>query len=313
MGFWSGFEGLTGHKPGAFKGFSLKDIIDKDLWERRERKFPSPRYAEEGLDAPTTAWYKGMGRPEMMGPRVGAAGVTPVDPAAILRESPRVDKTFPPFAEQHAEIMRNRYPGGQATVSAARPWANIQAQKLRDPRLYQSAAHADRDVGMGAGRFLQLGDPRNIRSGPDLPPASGFRSPATGMLPAVGRDRPFPIARRADIASQAEQDRLRAINSGNPAALRAAGITPAMGDINREPRWIDKTTTVKESAAVDVPNTTTTVYKEKVQPASIMNMGSRALSKVVNPVGNYIDLWGDTLNKLRQKRYEDAMRARRGY
>jgi len=133
------------------------------------------------------------------------------------------------------------------------------------------------------------------------------------MLPAVGRDRPFPIARRADIASQAEQDRLRAINSGNPAALRAAGITPAMGDINREPRWIDKTTTVKESAAVDVPNTTTTVYKEKVQPASIMNMGSRALSKVVNPVGNYIDLWGDTLNKLRQKRYEDAMRARRGY
>ena len=74
MGFWSGFEGLTGHRPGAFKGFSLKDIIDKDKWERINRKFPSPRYAEEGLPAPQTAWYKGMGRPEMMGPRVGAAG-----------------------------------------------------------------------------------------------------------------------------------------------------------------------------------------------------------------------------------------------
>ena len=37
MGFWSGFEELTGHRPGAFKGFSLKDILDKDMWERRER------------------------------------------------------------------------------------------------------------------------------------------------------------------------------------------------------------------------------------------------------------------------------------
>ena len=33
-----------------------------------------------------------------------------------------------------------------------------------------SAAFADRDVGMGAGR-IQLGDPRNVRAGPDLPPA----------------------------------------------------------------------------------------------------------------------------------------------
>ena len=71
MGFWSGFEGLTGHQPGAFKGFSFKDILDEDMWKRIDRKFPSPRYAEEGLPTPKTAWYKGMGRPEMMGPRVG--------------------------------------------------------------------------------------------------------------------------------------------------------------------------------------------------------------------------------------------------
>ena len=70
----------------------------------------------------------------MMVPRVGAAGVPPVDPAAIVRESPRVDKTFPPFAEQHAEIMRNRYPRiSQDTLRAARPWPNIQAQMLPDP------------------------------------------------------------------------------------------------------------------------------------------------------------------------------------
>jgi len=150
MGFWSGFEGLTGHRPGAFKGFSLKDILDKDMWERRERLNQGRRFEETG-DPETTNWYRGRGRPEMMGPEVGAAGVpsgvTPVDPAAIARrraggfagprlaqESPRVDKTFPPYAEQHAAIMRNRYPGGPATVSAARPWANIQAQMLSDPR-----------------------------------------------------------------------------------------------------------------------------------------------------------------------------------
>ena len=144
MGFWSGFEGLTGHRPGAFKGFSLKDIIDKDLWERRERKFPSPRYAEEGLDAPTTAWYRGRGRPEMMGPRVGAAGVpsgvTPVNPAAIARRRAG-GYAGPPVMEQVTSrnrldrtMPRTQNVPGVAHTSAARPWANIQAQMLRDPR-----------------------------------------------------------------------------------------------------------------------------------------------------------------------------------
>ena len=107
MGFWSGFEGLTGHQPGAFKGFSLKDIIDKDLWERRERKFPSPRYAEEGLDAPTTAWYKGMGRPEMMGPRVGAADVSS---GAQPRMGVGRDRPFPitPRQQPRMAIGRDR-------------------------------------------------------------------------------------------------------------------------------------------------------------------------------------------------------------
>ena len=142
MGFWSGFEGLTGHQPGAFKGFSLKDIIDKDLWERRERKFPSPRYAEEGLDAPTTAWYKGMGRPEMMGPRVGGAGV-PVNPAAV-----------PPT------YQGPQTPGVARTTAA--PWANIQSQMLRDPR---QGPHAN--------------DFTTLQGGS---PTSAFVSPAIGML-----------------------------------------------------------------------------------------------------------------------------------
>jgi len=149
MGFWSGFEGLTGHQPGAFKGFSLKDIIDDDLWKRHERLGgrQSRQFEETGV-VPTTAWYKGMGRPEMMGPRVGAAGVTPVDPAAIARRRAG-GYAGPPVMEQ--VTSRNRLdrtmPHTQnvpavAHVSAARPWANIQAQMLGDPR---QGAHGQAD------------------------------------------------------------------------------------------------------------------------------------------------------------------------
>ena len=67
MSFWTGLEALSGHRPVAFTGFSMKDLFNKDMWEIRERKFPSPRYAEAGLPPPTTAWYKGMGKPSMMG------------------------------------------------------------------------------------------------------------------------------------------------------------------------------------------------------------------------------------------------------
>ena len=142
MGFWSGFEGLTGHKPGAFKGFSLKDILDKDMWERRERLNQGRRFEETGVPE-TTNWYRGRGRPEMMGPRVGAAGVpsgvTPVDPAAIARRRAG-GYAGPPVMEQVTSrnrldrtMPRTQNVPAVAHVSAARPWANIQAQMLRDP------------------------------------------------------------------------------------------------------------------------------------------------------------------------------------
>ena len=241
MGFWSGFEGLTGHQPGAFKGFSLKDIIDKDLWERKQRTWsgqmeptgPGDLRLSRGGEPMMTNWYKGRGagggaadQPRMA---IGRDRPFPITP----RQQPAQDQTFPYI-----------------------PTPRAQARNLLTPSWAGAALSEDRDVGMGANRFLQLGDPRNIRSGPDLPPASGFRSPAVGMLQAVGRDRPFPIARRADIASQAEQDRLRAINSGNPAALRAAGITPAMAD---------KTIVKKTFADPNISDTITETIKQKVQ------------------------------------------------
>ena len=153
MGFWSG---LTGHQPGAFKGFSLKDILDEDMWTKTQRLRQQPgwdeglgRYAKVGEplfndrtgEKVMTNWYKGRGRPELMNPRVGAAGVTPVDPAAMaIQESPRVGDR--PSYQDQFEIATRRGVERPDVVSAARPWANIQAQMLGDPR---QGAHGQAD------------------------------------------------------------------------------------------------------------------------------------------------------------------------
>jgi len=76
MAFWTGLlAGATGHQPGAFKGFSLKDILDEDkrkLWVEHERLNQGRQLEKTGVPE-TTWWYKGMGKPGLMGPKVGAA------------------------------------------------------------------------------------------------------------------------------------------------------------------------------------------------------------------------------------------------
>lgn len=138
MGFWSGFEGLTGHRPGAFKGFSFKDILDDDLWKRHERLGgrQSRQFEETGV-VPTTAWYRGRGRPEMMGPKVGAAEVGVKE--NLLSTNPDMyagvnQRRFDATTLANQQRRNALWGSGPATVSAARPWPNIQAQMLSDPR-----------------------------------------------------------------------------------------------------------------------------------------------------------------------------------
>ena len=138
MGFWSGFEGLTGHQPGAFKGFSLKDILDKDLWERRERLNQGRRFEETGVPE-TTNWYRGRGRPEMMGPRVGAAEVgvkenlLSANPDMFAGVNQRAFDATTLANQQRRNALWGSGPS-VAHTRAARPWANIQSQMLGDPR-----------------------------------------------------------------------------------------------------------------------------------------------------------------------------------
>ena len=281
MGFWSGFEGLTGHRPGAFKGFSLKDIIDKDLWERKQRTWSGkmlPQGATEaerqrdlrfsrGGEPMMTNWYKGR----------GAGGVTPVNPASRVPFTRRQGGfTGPRPTREYPIVPSDRIPHDYARTSPARPWANLQPENLLTPSWAGSAASADRDVGMGAGRFLQLGDPRNIRSGPDLPPASGFRSPAVGMLRRESAQRIVPPT------------------------------PPGVTDEFKFGQWFpvnnqaDEKTVIQNFADPLKPNKITTTFETKEQPqpqpTSIMNMFN-------------VDAWRD----VARRKWEERMKARGGY
>ena len=96
---------LTGHRPGAFEGFQMKDLWDKDRWERRERQVQNPRFADEGLPPQMTNWYKGRGTPEEVTSRN------------------RIDRVMPSTPNTQARVQ----------TRALSPAPNIQSQPLSDP------------------------------------------------------------------------------------------------------------------------------------------------------------------------------------
>ena len=51
MSFWTGLEALTGHRPGAFTGFSMKDLFEKDMWDRLPRTWSGKMGTPEHLKA----------------------------------------------------------------------------------------------------------------------------------------------------------------------------------------------------------------------------------------------------------------------
>ena len=281
MGFWSGFESLTGHQPGAFKGFTLKDILDEDMWKMMDRKFPSPRYAEEGLPAPQTAWYRGMGRPEMMGPRVGGAGV-PVNPAADQPRQPAFSSPMRPegaiAGPPHMATGRDRpFPmlpqaGGRTKTSPYVPTPRAQARPL--PAFIPGVSPTQ---GLDSIRHWGGGNPNT--------PGMMAADPTwAGGLRGAGLN--------AQVTSPSRLDQLR-----------------------HEPKWIDKTTTVKRSAADNVPDTTTTVYKEKLDSASTWQPESGATARPFWSLQDRFEDWFRTYKELARRRHENSMANRtwRGY
>jgi len=106
---------LTGHRPGAFEGFQMKDLFDKDRWNREQRTWSGQRTPTGPNDLRTnragepmmTNWYKGRGTPEANVIKTRDAGGAPI------------------------------YQGPQQQANAKlfplRPSPRVQAQALSDP------------------------------------------------------------------------------------------------------------------------------------------------------------------------------------
>jgi len=106
---------LTGHRPGAFEGFKMKDLFDKERWDRMPRTWSGQRTPTGPNDIRTnragepmmTNWYKGRGTPEANVIKTRDAGGAPI------------------------------YQGPQQQANAKlfplRPSPRVQAQALSDP------------------------------------------------------------------------------------------------------------------------------------------------------------------------------------
>ena len=97
---------LTGHQPGAFEGFQLKDLFDKERWDKQPRTQSGQRTPTGPMDIRTTRggepmmtnWYKGR---EFTNPN-------------------RLDREMPTTPNTQAN----------AKLFPLRPSPNVQAQKL---------------------------------------------------------------------------------------------------------------------------------------------------------------------------------------
>jgi len=77
---------LTGHRPGAFRGFKMGDLFDKERWDRMPRTWSGQRTPTGPNDIRTnragepmmTNWYKGRGTPEANVIKTRDAGGAPI-------------------------------------------------------------------------------------------------------------------------------------------------------------------------------------------------------------------------------------------
>ena len=73
MSFWTGLEAFTGHRPGAFTGMTMKDLFDKDMWDRMPRTWSGQRMPTGPTDIRTGR----AGEPMMTNWARGGGGQTP--------------------------------------------------------------------------------------------------------------------------------------------------------------------------------------------------------------------------------------------
>jgi hypothetical protein len=280
MAFWTGLlGGMTGHQAGAFKGFSLKDILDEDkrkLWVEHERLNQGRQLEETGVPE-TTWWYKGMGKPELMGPKVGAADVGDQRKETTLPMGVGRDRPFPlPIREAGAAtaLPPNELPPPQPL--SGNPYKRSFSPGMseiggnRVPTMYNPYMFGQRPDQMGAAHWNPLN--RRIRQSKQdqqgLPTSVQY---STGIRDAVRT--------LGGVAGNMEE-RLFGPPGHRTDALKDTGArirenpTSLLGDAMDYWMPADKKTVIKKSAAPDVADTSTTTITEKMLGPSDHRMGA---------------------------------------
>ena len=309
MGFWSGFEGLTGHQPGAFKGFRLKDIIDDDLWRKEQRTWSGKMLPQGATEAERqrdlrfsrsgepmmTNWYKGRG---------AGGGAVDASNGAQPRMGVGRDRPFPitPRQQPRMAIGRDRpFPmpirdaGAATAVPPNRPTPPLSGNPYersfspgmseiggyRVPTMYKPYMFRQRQDQMGAEQF----NPLNRRIQQSKRDQQGLPIEAQ-----YGKGIGDAIRDLGGIAGNMEE-RMFGPLGHRTGALKdtAAHIweNPTSLLSNARDYWMpaDKKTVIKKSAAPDVADTSTTTITEKMLGPSGHRMG--ALKDTAK------DIWGD--------------------
>ena len=311
MAFWTGLlAGATGHQPGAFKGFSLKDILDEDMWTKAQRIRQQPgwdeglgRYAKVGEplfndrtgEPVMTNWYKGMGKPELMGPVVGAAG-TPSG-----RQTPQPSRTALMKQHQMAVAMEQaRQAQTQALPSNVVP----PPQPLSGNPYKRSWAPGMSEI--GGNRVPTMYKPYMFGQRPDQMGAAQWNPLNRRIRESKRNQQGLPISAQY---STGIRDAVRTLGgvAGNMEERLFGPVEP-----RKEALW-DTTSRIVEdpssllSDAMDywTPSDKKTVIKRSANPAEADTSTTTITEKMLGPSGHRMGAFKDTASDMWKNIRED--------
>ena len=151
MSFLTGLEALTGHRPGAFTGMTMKDFLDDEMWDRLPRTWSGKKGTPEHLKAnPMDIRLKrDTGEPYMTNWARDRTG----------REmGPPVPQSVP------YPSMRANYPAmpAQVQIRALRPRPNVRPTPLQQQRI-----DTGRDITQRQGLRTQPDIYKDLREAPN--------------------------------------------------------------------------------------------------------------------------------------------------
>ena len=184
MSFWTGLEAFTGHRPGAFTGMTMKDLFDKDMWDRLPRTWSGKMGTPAHLKAnPMDQRLSRGGEPMMTNWYNRNAGVAPVPTNVSEWVNPNT---------QASPVQMNQLGTAQAQTRALPPRPNLNPQPVPGWTAPRNPAEVIQETGpytgMGdaySGWGGYLGSAKNAHMGMG---ASGYKVPPVPQFDSTMAD-----------------------------------------------------------------------------------------------------------------------------